>query len=162
MKGYRVIEEGQNNMGLIFYKKGNKNIFSVTKLNSALKGKEFSNFMECNMYFNKFRYKDVLINEFCSTCGSDEPIKNDFKIQRCGDCGELIYPCQICEQDFVSCGSACPLNMIKKYTINLNNDSFEVLEDEVKKYMNTNINKFLSSYTKEDAEYLANKLGIRI
>lgn len=51
---------------------------------------------------------DNTIYEMCPYCDLEVELKDEFKLQRCPECGELIAPCSICP---VQCNTKCPLGV---------------------------------------------------
>ena len=135
----KVIESNlDNNAFLVWYNEG-KNAFGVHKIDDTgefLECKYFNDFMGANLYFNQFRDKKDTLIEYCSECGEEATINYDFKIQKCSECGEFIFPCGLCEMDYVDCGN-CPLNKAKKYMLELN-------------------------YNYDDLEHLTNVLNVKL
>ncbi|MEG1142724.1 MAG: hypothetical protein RSE41_09845, partial [Clostridia bacterium] len=169
MRKYEIIESGMENKVLVKWtSESNKewkefSVHTLSLQNNLIWGHYFTNFMDANVYFNQYRFKSEILNEYCSLCDGESEVKNDFKIQRCTECGELILPCQICVMDEVNCGSDCPLNNIKKYELETYDGiTFKVLEYEVKKYKNMDIEEFLDNYTYDDSKFLADRLGIEL
>ena len=168
MRQYEIIESGLYNKVLVKWtSESNKDFleFSVHTLdlnNDLIWGHYFNRYLDASMYFNQYRCKFEDLIEFCSECNEESIVKNDFKLQRCSHCGRLINPCNMCEMDYVNCGSDCSLNQIKKYELQTSNDSFKVTEEEIKYYFGVSAEEFMDSYTYDDAEYLADRLGVEI
>ena len=164
-ENYRIIESSLYNDVFLVWDDKEENNFSIHKINAKgelIEGKYFNDFMKANLHYNQFRDKELTTEEFCSTCGANAKISYNFKIQRCNECGELIYPCSLCEQDYVNCFGECPLNKIKTYELETYRDKFNVLAEEVQEHFNTDIETFLLEYTYDDAERLADILNIKI
>ena len=163
LNSYRIIESNLSGDVLVVWDNENKNKFSIHKLGNKgdfLGGVYFDDFMSANLYYNQFREKYGVIDEYCSSCGANANLSYDLRLQRCSEWGELVYPCTLCEQDYVNCFGECPLNKVKKYKLKTNGDTFEVLESEILEYLDVDIEEFLSSYTENDVEYLKLNLGI--
>ncbi|MBQ8997780.1 MAG: hypothetical protein IJ086_03680 [Clostridium sp.] len=165
LNSYRIIESNLSGDVLVVWDNENKNKFSIHKLGNKgdfLGGVYFDDFMSANLYYNQFREKYGNIDEYCSSCGANANLSYDFKIQRCSECGELVYPCTLCEQEYVNCFNECPLNKVKKYELKTYNDKLEVLESEIEEHFEVDIETFLSEYTYDDVENLADILGVKI
>ena len=50
---------------------------------------------------NKIKYNEQ--HEFCSNCGSDDTIVNEFKVYYCVECGERLLPCSLCDLECEDC-----------------------------------------------------------
>lgn len=61
--------------------------------------------------------KDETTEEYCPHCDSMVDLSNEFKVQRCPNCGKWNVPCSICPLD--QCSSRCPL---ERYAIILNEE----------------------------------------
>jgi len=134
---YRVIESNLNNEVFLVWDNEEFSVHKIDEQGELISGKYFNNFMEANLYFNQFRDKNDTLEEYCSNCGEEAILNYDFKIQKCSECGELIFPCSLCEMDYVNCFGECPLNKVKKYMLELN-------------------------YNYDDLEYLTNILNVKL
>lgn len=61
--------------------------------------------------------EDETTEEYCPHCDSMVDLSNEFKVQRCPNCGKWIVPCSICPLD--QCSKHCPL---ERYAIILNEE----------------------------------------
>lgn len=57
------------------------------------------------------------IEEYCPHCDTTVDLEDDFKVQKCPNCGKWIVPCSICPLD--GCSAKCPL---KRLSIMLNGE----------------------------------------
>lgn len=55
-------------------------------------------------------HKDDTIEEWCPHCDTCVDLENEFKVQRCPNCGKRIVPCNICPLE--QCARPCPLSRL--------------------------------------------------
>lgn len=58
--------------------------------------------------------------EWCADCDHVVDIANEFRVQKCPNCGKWLVPCSICPLE--NCSKHCPL---ERYAIILNGESVE-------------------------------------
>lgn len=92
--------------------------FAINKFNkfkNALGINRMSAVVELDEKNNIMRYITSNIEygfEVCPHCGGTSIMHSEFRAQHCTECGKVILPCNLCDDDFCKC-SKCPLKSLK-------------------------------------------------
>lgn len=90
------------------------------------------------------------VYEYCPHCETEVGLENEFKVQKCPNCGQYIVPCNLCPID---CVSKCPLELLcnELNMVQKDNNQKDLKKFIVNQYYEYRGSVIVEAETKEEA-----------